>query len=212
VRPGGLLAYLAICLRFIFGSDLVGAYTQALLVKAVQDIKEFAEKDAEKASPSLRRRLSRNGGSNGDFLGADTKTELENKVAEKQAQVHRTENLIVDAFDPDKKLLLSLQSQLRELAKLQQELKAFVGGGAVERPKSWGRRRRRGVQGGSVAGISVLLLLFAAVQAAMKVPAVERAVAGLVENEWEGTLQVEGYQIYLATCAFVGLLKLIFSV
>jgi hypothetical protein len=220
VRPGGYLTFLAVILRFVFGSDLIGAYTQALLVKAMQDIKLSAEHDICEDVGMLHKRLSRSGSSS--FLLNESKADLEEKLRLKKIEVKKTEDKIVDAFDPDRRLLFLLQGQLKELAKLQEELKKWGGDGSgadgeytsAIKPKIWRKstlEKGAGGGGGGVGGGVIWMLMGFAVVYWMSAYCAEVVVGTygvggwLVEwlrvarEEW-----ISGDVLFLMVCCFGG--------
>ena len=160
---------IAACLRFVFGCDLIGAYTQALLVKAMQDIKEHAERDTGGEGPAC---AAGNGGAVPRAGGAEFPlgggSDAEERVRRKEEEVRECERRIVDAVDPDRDVLLHLRALLKDLRTLQNEQRAGeesgrgrkAGRAAAVKPELWRskpresgtctlrERWRRGVGGG----------------------------------------------------------------
>ena len=227
-RPGGYLEYIAVCLRFIFGSDLIGAYTTALLVKAVQDVKWSSERDLEEGGKSVPRdgRLKRSGSSS--FL-LNGKSELEMRLRKKRIEVREVEGKVVDAFDVDKKVLLRLRGLLREVGMLEEELRGWQGeamdsrDGRIEKPQRWLRRVSGRTLERATAGEGLLRMLLGFVIAwvlgewAWSWGELGKGLGGLEElvvqklggGEWLEDGRIRGDACFIVMCAFVGLFKLV---
>ena len=77
VRPGGLLAYLAVVVTFLFGVDVIAAYCEALLVRVMEDVKLCSEVE------SMDEKL--------DIVARNDVRELERLVKKKNEEVRSGE-------------------------------------------------------------------------------------------------------------------------
>lgn len=116
-RPGGFLDFVAVILRFLFGVDLVGSYSEALMVKAMKDTKIESEADFGEG-PAMGRKLTKVG----SFAAHNDAQEIERELSVMRADILRTEEAISSGKNFDIKVVELLKSQILKRKKLEDDL------------------------------------------------------------------------------------------
>ncbi|GMH49915.1 hypothetical protein TrLO_g5044 [Triparma laevis f. longispina] len=210
VRPGGYLGYIAMVFRFLFGSDVIGAYCEALLVMAIEDVKLKSENEGEGGGNRLSRSDS------GNFVLKNNLHELKRKVDAKNEEVAAIEELISasEKFPVDQHLMKKLKVQLLERKQLKEELMIWSGessseGEPAQLPKHWisNTRKSKHLRGKGVRRSLSFLALYIGIKAVFELALQIESFVWL--SKLMGWMAVDGDLLFLILCTFVGAVKMI---